>query len=100
MEALAAFQSGIASIAAGSSLKEQAARNLQTWLTHRDFAAYKSQLDWMIQSAKWSELLDAFYQVLPFGTGGRRGAVGIGPNSGQLPIFEHSPFPGSQIPVP
>jgi len=80
MEALAAFQSGIASIAAGSSLKEQAARNLQTWLTHRDFAAYKSQLDWMIQSAKWSELLDAFYQVLPFGTGGRRGAVGIGPN--------------------
>ena len=25
-------------------------------------------------------LLDSFYQVMPFGTGGRRGAVGIGPN--------------------
>ena len=29
---------------------------------------------------KWSVLLDRFYQILPFGTGGRRGAVGIGPN--------------------
>src|SRR5262249_6823289 len=25
-------------------------------------------------------LLDRFYQILPFGTGGRRGPVGIGPN--------------------
>jgi phosphoglucomutase/phosphomannomutase len=25
-------------------------------------------------------LLDRFYQIMPFGTGGRRGAVGIGPN--------------------
>ena len=25
-------------------------------------------------------MLDAFYQVIPFGTGGRRGLVGIGPN--------------------
>src|SRR6185295_384950 len=29
---------------------------------------------------KWPGLLDRFYQILPFGTGGRRGAVGVGPN--------------------
>ena len=29
---------------------------------------------------QWAGLLDRFYQILPFGTGGRRGAVGIGPN--------------------
>ena len=34
----------------------------------------------MIASAKWSLLVDSFYQVMPFGTGGRRGSVGIGPN--------------------
>src|SRR5262245_1098790 len=109
MDALTAFQSGIASIAADSSLKERAARNLQTWLTQSDFAAYKPQLDWMIQSAKWSELLDAFYQLLPFGTGGRRGAVGIGPNRMNLWTLGASVqghcdylkqrFPGQQLSV-
>jgi phosphoglucomutase/phosphomannomutase len=29
---------------------------------------------------QWAGLLDRFYQILPFGTGGRRGAVGVGPN--------------------
>ena len=54
--------------------------NLTTWLTQPDFAAYRPQLEWLVQTAKWSVLLDSFYQVMPFGTGGRRGAVGIGPN--------------------
>jgi phosphoglucomutase/phosphomannomutase len=34
----------------------------------------------MLKTSRFSDLLDAFYQVMPFGTGGRRGAVGIGPN--------------------
>ena len=34
----------------------------------------------MINTGKWDFLLDSFYQVIPFGTGGRRGLVGIGPN--------------------
>ena len=32
------------------------------------------------RDGKWAGLLDRFYQILPFGTGGRRGAVGVGPN--------------------
>ena len=35
---------------------------------------------WLVATAKWSVLVDSFYQVMPFGTGGRRGSVGIGPN--------------------
>ncbi len=50
------------------------------WLTHADYVSYKPQLEWMIGAGKWSDLLDAFYQVMAFGTGGRRGGVGIGPN--------------------
>ena len=33
-----------------------------------------------IDAEKWSLLLDSYYQVMPFGTGGRRGSVGVGPN--------------------
>jgi len=44
------------------------------------FADYRPQIDWLIAQQQWAGLLDRFYQVLPFGTGGRRGAVGIGPN--------------------
>jgi phosphoglucomutase/phosphomannomutase len=75
-----AIQAGFATIDADQALKDRALANLQTWLTHPDFAAYRAQLDWLIQEGKWSILLDSFYQVIPFGTGGRRGAVGIGPN--------------------
>ena len=34
----------------------------------------------MVEAAQFDLLLDSFYQVIPFGTGGRRGPVGIGPN--------------------
>jgi phosphoglucomutase/phosphomannomutase len=80
MDRTAAARSGFAAIDADASLKEKALANLQTWLTHPDFAAYRPQIEWLCDSGKWSVVLDSFYQVMPFGTGGRRGAVGIGPN--------------------
>jgi phosphoglucomutase len=80
MDLLAAARTGFQTIDADAALKEKALANLNTWLTHADFAAYRPQLEWMIASAKWSLLVDSFYQVMPFGTGGRRGSVGIGPN--------------------
>ena len=80
MDRTAAARTGFAAIDADASLKEKALANLQTWLTHPDFAAYRPQIEWLCDSGKWSTVLDSFYQVMPFGTGGRRGAVGIGPN--------------------
>src|SRR5437867_1819653 len=80
MGSLDLYRHGIGSIPADPVLKEQSVQFLETWLTHADFAAYRPQLEWLIAQRNWSVLLDSFYQVLPFGTGGRRGAVGIGPN--------------------
>lgn len=54
--------------------------HLERWLKHAEFAGYYPQIEWLIKGRKWAELLDRFYQILPFGTGGRRGPVGIGPN--------------------
>jgi phosphoglucomutase len=53
---------------------------LKTWLTDPQFEQYVPQIQYLIESQKWNFLLDSFYQVIPFGTGGRRGTVGIGPN--------------------
>jgi phosphoglucomutase/phosphomannomutase len=67
-------------IPADDALKEQSLKYLRQWLTDPQFAAYRPQLEWLIDQQQWPGLLDCFYQILPFGTGGRRGAVGIGPN--------------------
>ena len=53
---------------------------LNLWLTDKPFEDYVPQIRYLIESEKWDFLLDSFYQVIPFGTGGRRGLVGIGPN--------------------
>jgi phosphoglucomutase len=80
MDLLASARQGFQGIDSDPALKEKALQFLSDWLTKPDFAGYKAQLEWMITSCKWADLLDSFYQVMPFGTGGRRGGVGIGPN--------------------
>ncbi|HEY7157767.1 MAG TPA: phospho-sugar mutase [Gemmataceae bacterium] len=80
MDLLAQAAEGFRGIEADAALKEQALKFLRPWLTETDFASYRPQLQWLIESRQWPGLLDRFYQILPFGTGGRRGAVGIGPN--------------------
>jgi phosphoglucomutase/phosphomannomutase len=80
MDFLPLARAGFSAIDAGAALKDRALANLGTWLTHPEFAAYRPQLEHLCRSGAWSVLLDSFYQVMPFGTGGRRGAVGIGPN--------------------
>src|SRR4051794_13696124 len=79
MDLLAAARSGFATVDADPALKDKALANLTAWLTQPEFATYRPQLEWLVTSGKWSVLVDSFYQVMPFGTGGRRGAVGIGP---------------------
>ena len=62
------------------NFKSDALKRIQTWLTDEMFADYVFQIDHLIVSGQWEFLLDSFYQVIPFGTGGRRGLVGVGPN--------------------
>jgi phosphoglucomutase len=71
---------GFRSVSPDAVATGRAVRFLDQWLTDPQFAPYRPQLEWLIGREKWSVLLDSFYQILPFGTGGRRGAVGIGPN--------------------
>ena len=60
--------------------KAAALKWLRIWLTDPTFAEYVPQIRYLIGAQKWDFLMDSFYQVIPFGTGGRRGLVGIGPN--------------------
>jgi phosphoglucomutase/phosphomannomutase len=80
MDLISQARAGFAGIDAAPELKEKALAHLTNWLTHPDFAAYRPQVEDLCRKGAWSILLDSFYQVMPFGTGGRRGAVGVGPN--------------------
>jgi phosphoglucomutase/phosphomannomutase len=71
---------GLRSVPADGAIQDQAVKYLKQWLTAAEFAPYRPQLQWLIEQKQWPALLDRFYQILPFGTGGRRGPVGIGPN--------------------
>src|SRR5438105_4361837 len=80
MDLLDQVKDGFATIQVEESIKIQALKYFQQWIADPGFAAYRPQLEWLVHEKQWAGLLDRFYQILPFGTGGRRGAVGIGPN--------------------
>ena len=71
---------GFATLTVSQKYADSALKWLETWITKEAFKDYVPQIEYLIESEKWDFLLDSFYQVIPFGTGGRRGLVGIGPN--------------------
>lgn len=75
-----AAREGFEALAVRPEVKEAALRNLERWLGSDEFAPYHPMIHALIDRGRWDLLLDSFYQVLPFGTGGRRGPVGVGPN--------------------
>jgi phosphoglucomutase/phosphomannomutase len=52
-----------------------AAANIRRWLTEAPFADFRVRLAQDIDAGNWKTLDDAFYTVLEFGTGGRRGRM-------------------------
>ena len=56
-------------------LSAPAVANIKRWLTEAPFASYRARLVADIQAKRWKVLDDAFYAVLEFGTGGRRGVM-------------------------
>ena len=79
-EILQQVAQGLGGLAMAHDTRQTALRHLEQWLTEPAFESYRPQLTWLIAQQRWSLLLDSFYRVLPFGTGGRRGPVGLGPN--------------------
>jgi phosphoglucomutase/phosphomannomutase len=57
------------------SLSSSSAQAIRRWLTEPPFAAYRDRLVEDITAGHWKALDDAFYTVLEFGTGGRRGKM-------------------------
>ena len=60
---------------AADKLTPGAQANIQTWLTESRYAEYAEQVAEHIQAEKWQALDDAFWTIIPFGTGGRRGRM-------------------------
>jgi phosphoglucomutase/phosphomannomutase len=56
-------------------LSPGAVKNIRTWLTESYFVEYAAQVAEHISAGRWKELDDAFWTVIPFGTGGRRGRM-------------------------
>ena len=73
-------ENGFNSLEVSKKYVDSALTWLETWLTDHTFKDYVPQIAYLIETEKWGFLLDSFYQVIPFGTGGRRGLVGVGPN--------------------
>lgn len=73
-------EEGFAGLDVPAQLRAEALEHLRTWWEGEQFAAYRPQLARLIERGQWTCLLDSFYRVIPFGTGGRRGPVGIGIN--------------------
>jgi phosphomannomutase len=73
------------SIALEKALKEKkinktANDEIVKWLTDEEFSEFKDILKQKIRDQKWGDLMDSFYRVLIFGTGGLRGVMDIGTN--------------------
>ena len=62
------------------NVSESAKENIRRWLTEDKFSDYRDELSMMIEQEKWVDLEDAFFKIIEFGTGGRRGVTGIGSN--------------------
>ncbi len=77
---IAKAKDGFNSLEVSEKYIDSALKWLQVWLTDSAFEEYVPQIEYLIKKGRWDFLLDSFYQVIPFGTGGRRGLVGIGPN--------------------
>jgi phosphoglucomutase len=67
------LNSKIAHAVADGQLMESAAKNVRTLVAGAPSDLYLRAVEELVDSSKWSELNDRFYQTLAFGTGGIRG---------------------------
>ncbi len=65
----------LGSAASSGQFSDGAVENIRTWLTQPQYAAYTDQIVEHIAQQKWQALDDAFWTIIPFGTGGRRGRM-------------------------
>ncbi|MFM1904787.1 MAG: Phosphoglucomutase [Planctomycetota bacterium] len=65
----------VAAAHAAGALTDHSAITIRAWLTEPRYADFAADLAAAIDAGKWKELDDAYWTVIPFGTGGRRGRM-------------------------
>jgi phosphoglucomutase/phosphomannomutase len=65
----------IAAAHAAGTITEHSAVTMREWLTAPRYAEFAGELAALIDKGSWRELDDAYWTVIPFGTGGRRGKM-------------------------
>lgn len=56
-------------------LSATAGANLTRWLTEPQYEVYRPTLEGLVEAGRFAELDLLFWEVIPFGTGGRRGVM-------------------------
>ena len=74
------INSQISDAVAAGKISAASQKNIERWLSGDKYKEYASEIEQLIAAEDWQTLDDAFFQILPFGTGGRRGTVGVGSN--------------------
>jgi phosphoglucomutase/phosphomannomutase len=74
------IERGFAGLAAAEDIRRSARDNLAEWLGDPRLADYLPYIGHLAAAGRFDLLLDSFWRMIPFGTGGRRGPVGAGPN--------------------
>ncbi|MEM7314418.1 MAG: phospho-sugar mutase, partial [Planctomycetota bacterium] len=65
----------LATAHAAGKITASAVENITNWLNQSRYADYAPQVINHIAESRWQELDDAFWTIIPFGTGGRRGKM-------------------------
>ena len=92
-----------------TGLDESTRQRIQTWLEGNYDAETKQVIRALIDAHNETELTDAFYKDLEFGTGGLRGVIGVGSNKMNrytvgaatqgLANYLNAQFPGQEVKV-
>lgn len=61
-------------------ISETAYENVRKWLTNDEYRDYHEDIISLVHDGNFTELENNFHTFIPFGTGGRRGTCGVGPN--------------------
>ncbi len=80
MDLLAKLKSLLETTPGPTAAKDAALRNAALWLEDEALSGYLPYIQHLVQTENGALLLDSFWRVIPFGTGGRRGPLGAGPN--------------------
>lgn len=67
--------SEIQSACESGDVSPSALENIRAWLTEERYADYRAEVTRQISEKNWQSLDDAFWTIIPFGTGGRRGKM-------------------------